>query len=153
MGITGQRENFGVHAPVYYRAAYELFAPDNQAVLLIAEYEGRPLAAVMVFALGQTAAYLYGASGNEERPRMPTYAVQWEAIRWAKAQGCTRYDLWGIPDAPEAELEENFTQHSDGLWGVYRFKRGFGGEICRTVGAADRVYNKMLYRLYQWRRQ
>ena len=153
MRITGQRESFGVHAPVYYRAAYELFAPDNQAVLLIAEYKGRPLAAVMVFALGQTAAYLYGASGNEERPRMPTYAVQWASIQWAKAQGCTRYDLWGIPDTPEAELEENFTQRSDGLWGVYRFKRGFGGEICRTVGAADRVYNKMLYRLYQWRRQ
>ncbi|HEX6385782.1 MAG TPA: peptidoglycan bridge formation glycyltransferase FemA/FemB family protein [Anaerolineae bacterium] len=153
MQMTGQRDNFSVHAPVYYRAAYELFAPAGQAALHIAEYEGRPLAAIMVFALGQTAAYLYGASSNEERQRMPTYAVQWAGMQWARERGCTLYDLWGIPDVPEAELEENFSQRQDGLWGVYRFKRGFGGQICRTVGAADRVYNKLLYKLYRWRRQ
>ena len=69
--------------------------------LFLAEYEGRPLAGVMVFVLGDTAAYLYGASSNEERQRMPTYAVQWAAMEWAKTQGCRRYDLWGVPDAPE----------------------------------------------------
>lgn len=153
MQITGQRDNFGVHAPVYYRAAYELFVPAGLAALHIAEYKRRPLAAIMVFALGQTAAYLYGASSNEERQRMPTYAVQWAGMQWARERGCTRYDLWGIPDVPEAELEENFSQRQDGLWGVYRFKRGFGGQICRTVDAADRVYNKLLYKLYRWRRQ
>jgi lipid II:glycine glycyltransferase (peptidoglycan interpeptide bridge formation enzyme) len=83
---------------------------------------------------------------------MPTYAVQWAAMQWAKARGCTTYDLWGVPDFPEAALEKQFTERSDGLWGVYRFKRGFGGELRRTVGSADRVYNKMLYRLYRWRR-
>jgi len=37
------------------------------------------------------------------------------------------------------------------LWGVYRFKRGFGGEVKRAVQAMDRVYNPLLYRLYLWR--
>ncbi len=60
---------------------------------------------------------------------MPVYLLQWEAIRWAKQQGCTVYDLWGIPDYPEEVLEEQFMNRSDGLWGVYRFKRGFGGKI------------------------
>jgi lipid II:glycine glycyltransferase (peptidoglycan interpeptide bridge formation enzyme) len=118
----------------------------------MAEYEGRPLAGLMAFAWGQTAAYFYGASSNEERQRMPAYAAQWAAMRWAKAKGCMSYDLWGIPDAPEGELEEQFTGRTDHLWPVYRFKRGFGGEIRRTVGAADRVYNRLLHRLYQWRR-
>jgi len=31
---------------------------------------------------------------------------------------------------------------------VYRFKRGFGGRLVRTVGAWDRVYNPVLYQAY-----
>lgn len=149
--ITAQRDAFGVHQADYYRAAYELFAPDR-AALLLAEYEGQPLAGVMVFAHGSTGAYLYGASSDEERQRMPSYAVQWAAMQWAKEKGCTSYDMWGVPDAPEAELEENFTDRRDGLWPVYRFKRGFGGDVCRTVGPADRIYNKLVHRLYHWYR-
>lgn len=151
MHITSQRNTFGVHEPEYYQLAYQYFAPDNVA-LLIAEYESKPLSAVMVFRCGERAAYLYGASSNEERQRMPNYAVQWAAIQWAKEQGCSEYDLWGVPDYPEEELEANFMERNDGLWGVYRFKRGFGGQLKRTVGTADRVYNQMVYRLYQWRR-
>lgn len=152
MRQTGERDAFGVHTPMYYHAAFEIFEPNNQVALFLAEYDGRPLAGVMVFVLGDTAAYLYGASSNEERQRMPTYAVQWAAMEWAKAQGCHWYDLWGVPDAPEDELEANFTDRHDGLWGVYRFKRGFGGQIQRTIGATDRIYNKLVYKLYQWRR-
>ncbi len=152
MRETGERDAFGVHTPMYYHAAFEIFEPKNQVALFLAEYDGRPLAGVMVFVLGKTAAYLYGASSNEERQRMPTYAVQWAAMEWAKAQGCHWYDLWGVPDAPEDELEANFTDRHDGLWGVYRFKRGFGGQIQRTIGATDRIYNKLVYKLYQWRR-
>jgi len=151
MQTTGRRDDFGIHQPEYYRAAYEIFAPEH-AALWLAEYEGRPLAGVMVFAWGRSAAYLYGASSDEERQRMPAYAAQWAGIRWARARGCTSYDLWGIPDAAEAELEAGFADRQDGLWPVYRFKRGFGGEIRRTVGAADRVYNGLLHRLYSWRR-
>lgn len=149
MRATGQRDGFGIHSLDYYRAAHEMFAPDN-AALLLAEYEGKPLAGMMVFAYGQNGYYLYGASGNEERKRMPAYAVQWAAMRWAKARGCTTYDLWGVPDADEAELEAHFTERKDGLWPVYRTKRGYGGRVQRTVGAVDRVYNRTLYRLYNW---
>lgn len=151
MLATGRRDGFGIHEPEYYRAAYELFAPER-AGLLLAEFEGQPLAAVMVFAWGENAAYFYGASSDQERQRMPAYAAQWAGMRWAKARGCTTYDMWGIPDAEEAELEAGFTDRHDGLWPVYRFKRGFGGDVRRTVGAADRVYNRMLHRLYIWRR-
>ncbi len=149
MQLTGQRDNFGTHAPEYYRDVYDLFAPD-QLALLLAEYDKRPLAAVMVAAVGKTAVYLYGASSNEERNRMPSYAVQWAAIQWAKQRGCTHYDLWGVPDADEAALEEGFQERSDGLWPVYRFKRGFGGQLWRTVGPVDRVYNQRIKSLYSW---
>jgi lipid II:glycine glycyltransferase (peptidoglycan interpeptide bridge formation enzyme) len=80
---------------------------------------------------------------------MPTYLVQWEAMRWAKFQGCIAYDLWGVPDEDEPILEEHFLERHDGLWGVYRFKRGFGGELKRTDGPWDMVYNPPIYSLYQ----
>jgi peptidoglycan pentaglycine glycine transferase (the first glycine) len=151
MQVTGGRDGFGVHSPEYYRRAYELFHPTGMCELLAAEFEGRPLAALMVFARGRRAWYVYGASNDEERNRMPTYLVQWEAMRWARSKGAEEYDLWGVPDEDEAALEASFGTRHDGLWGVYRFKRGFGGELKRAAQALDRVYNPLLYKLYLWR--
>lgn len=148
MTITGRRDGFGVHSLDYYRKAYELFRPAGMAEILVAEYESRPLAALMAFALGKRAYYLYGASTDEERNRMPTYLLQWRAMQWAKERGCTEYDLWGVPDADEQTLESQFETRHDGLWGVYRFKRGFGGQVRRAAQAVDRVYLPLLYWMY-----
>ncbi len=148
MTVTGGRDGFGVHSKEYYQRAYELFHPKEMCELLVAEYEGKPLASLMVFAKGRRAWYVYGASNNEERNRMPTYLLQWEAIRWAKARGCAEYDLWGVPDENEDTLEAQFESRHDGLWGVYRFKRGFGGQLKRAAQALDRIYNPLLYWIY-----
>lgn len=148
MTVTGGRDGFGVHSKKYYQRAYDLFHPKGTCELLLAEYEGKPLASLMVFANGKRAWYVYGASNNEERNRMPTYLLQWEAIRWAKARGCDEYDLWGVPDENEETLEAQFESRHEGLWGVYRFKRGFSGQLKRAAQALDRVYNPLLYTLY-----
>lgn len=149
--VTGGRDNFGVHSLEYYRRAYELFHPTSMAELLVAEFDGKPLAALMVFTHGKRAYYMYGASTDEERNRMPTYLLQWEAMKWARSKGAEEYDLWGVPDEDEAILEAEFETRHDGLWGVYRFKRGFGGELKRSQQAVDRVYNPLLYKLYLYR--
>ena len=146
--LTGRRDDFGVHTRAYYQRAYDLLHPDQMGELLLAEYDGKPLAALFVGRNGKRAYYLYGASTDEERNRMPTYLLQWEAMKWAKARGCEEYDLWGVPDEEETTLEANFETLHDGLWGVYRFKRGFGGEVKRAVQAMDRVYNPLLYWAY-----
>lgn len=146
--ITGGRSAFGVHESEYYQKAYDLFVPSGDAALIMAEHEGDALAGVMVFAKGETAWYLYGASSDIKRNWMASYGVQWAALRWARARGCTRYDMWGIPDEDERELELNFQRRSDGLWGVYGFKRGWGGQVLRSLGAWDRVYDGLIYRAY-----
>lgn len=150
MEVTGKRESFGVHSREYYQRIYELFYPQGECELLLAEYEGQPLAAVMIFAHGPRAWYFYGASDNQHRELMPTYLLQWEALRWARSMDCEEYDLWGVPDFEEEILEANFTKRKDGLWGVYRFKRGFGGRLQRTIGSWDRVYNPVMYTFYRW---
>jgi len=151
MLVTGGRDGFGIHSLEYYKRAYELLQPKGLGEIFVADYEGKPLAALFVARNGHRAYYLYGASTDEERNRMPTYLLQWEAMKWAKSHGCEEYDLWGVPDEDEATLEANFETRHDGLWGVYRFKRGFGGELKRAVQAMDRVYNSLLYKLYLWR--
>lgn len=145
---TAERDAFGAHNQAYFQKAYDLFHPRGMCELLVAEVEGDSVAALMVFAHGKRAWYLYGASRSAHREKMPTYLLQWEAMRWAKAKGCQIYDLWGIPTADEETLEAQFSTRSDGLWGVYRFKRGFGGQVTQTMGAWDRVYNPLVYRLY-----
>ncbi len=150
MEITGQRDQFGIHSLAYYAEAYQLFHARDMCQLLVAELEGTAISALMVFRAGKRAWYFYGASSDVHRDKMPNYLLQWEAMRWAKSQGCVEYDLWGVPDADLETLEASFTTRSDGLWGVYRFKRGFGGELKRAAEPVDHIYNLLLYRLYSW---
>ncbi len=141
---TGSRDGFLVRPFSYYKAVWERFLADGLAHVLLAEVEGQPVAArpvagLILFRFGPTAWYFYGASTGVHRDLMPNHALQWAAMRWAKANGCTRYDWWGAPDV----LEE-----SDPMWGVYRFKQGFGGEFTPHIGAWDYPVNRGLYWAY-----
>ncbi len=149
MAVTSQRDRFGVHTSAYYQRAYDLFHPSGNCELFLATFEEQPVGGVLVFARGERAWYLYGASSDEHRERMPAYLLQWEAMRWAREKGCREYDLWGVPDEEEETLEANFAARSDGLWGVYRFKRGFGGRLVRAAAPQERVYQPALHRIYR----
>jgi lipid II:glycine glycyltransferase (peptidoglycan interpeptide bridge formation enzyme) len=152
LDVTGKRDGFGVHSPEYYARATEIFGPPGVLRWLVAEHEGQILAAIAVFAFGRAAWYMWGASGEHDRNLMPNHALQWAAIRWAKECGCQVYDLWGIPDevgADPAAYEEPETWGEGGLWGVYRFKQGFGGRVVRFTGAWDLPLSAVGYRLYR----
>jgi peptidoglycan pentaglycine glycine transferase (the first glycine) len=152
MDETARRDGFAVHQASYYAAAYRLFVPAQEAVWLLAELEGQLLAAIVVFAFARQAWYFWGASSNDQRQLMPNHALQWAAMLWARERGCRSYDLWGIPDevgASPADYEDSDRWGTGGLWGVYRFKQGFGGRVERSAGAWDLVYSPVGYRLYR----
>ena len=136
---TAERDDFLIRPFDYYRRAWAAFMRAGLAQALIAEVKSQPIAHVILFHFGATCFYFYGASANAERQRMPNYLLQWEAIKWAKARGCRRYDLWGAPDVFD---------ESDSLWGVYQFKRGFRGDLTRHIGAWDYAPRPLLYRAY-----
>ena len=148
MQETGERNEFGVHNAGYFEAVYDLFMPADGA-LLLARHGGDLLAAIMVFALGDSAWYLYGASSRTQANLNATYGIQWSAIEWARRRGCRFYDLWGVPDFDEAALEAQFKSRKDGLWGVYGFKRGWGGEVRRSLGTWDLAWNPLVYAAYR----
>jgi peptidoglycan pentaglycine glycine transferase (the first glycine) len=135
---TSERDKFGIHTLDYYLQAWHIFAPRNQARLLLAEYDGQLLAGIFVGLLGKQAIYFYGASSNEQRHLMPNYLLQWEAIRWAKQQGAAVYDFWGIPTTDDQDED---------MAGVYRFKRGWGGEVVRFLGSYEWEYRPLAMRL------
>ncbi len=117
-----------------------LFGENGQAALFLAEYEGKPIAGTIVLCLGHWSWYMYGASSNEERERMPNHLLQWTGMQWAKAQGAWYYNFRGIPDILEEGQE---------LWGVYVFKRGFGGSALRFLETHDLVYQPLVYETYR----
>jgi lipid II:glycine glycyltransferase (peptidoglycan interpeptide bridge formation enzyme) len=136
---TSVRDGFIIRHQGYYEDAWGTFITAGLAQPLIAEVEGQPVAALIAYRFGPTAYYLYGMSTSEHREKMPNYLLQWEAMRWAKRQGCERYDLWGAPDRIDPD---------DPMYGVYRFKDGFGARFVRTVGAWDLPLRPTLYALY-----
>jgi peptidoglycan pentaglycine glycine transferase (the first glycine) len=136
---TAARDGFTIRPLDYYLDAWQTFYQAGMAQPLLAEYEGQPIAAVVLVRFGDRCIYMYGASSEQERQRMPNYLLQWEAIRWAKTQGCAVYDFWGAPD--------EFTE-SDRLWGVWRFKAGFNGQVVRHIGAWDYPVRPLWYWLY-----
>jgi lipid II:glycine glycyltransferase (peptidoglycan interpeptide bridge formation enzyme) len=136
---TAQRDGFIIRPIAYYRDAWGSFIRSGLAHPLIASVESEPVAGLILFRFADRAWYLYGMSSNLHREKMPNYLLQWEAIRWAKAQGGTVYDLWGAPD----ELNE-----TDSMWGVYKFKEGLGAEFAPHVGAYDFVVSRFGYWFY-----
>ncbi|MCL4459865.1 MAG: peptidoglycan bridge formation glycyltransferase FemA/FemB family protein [Chloroflexi bacterium] len=150
---TSRRASFLVHGFSYYQQVWRCLERKGMAQLLLASYQGEVLAGTMIFVIGQHAYYMYSASSGRYRNLKPNELLQWEAIKWAKRAGCTSYDLWGIPDevgqrAENGEMEDLQEQQSmllSPLWGVYQFKRGFGGRIVRYSGAYDYVYNPRRY--------
>jgi lipid II:glycine glycyltransferase (peptidoglycan interpeptide bridge formation enzyme) len=136
---TAARDGFVIRPETYYHDAWGAFIEAGLAQPLVAEVARKPVAMVIIFCFGNRAWYMYGASRDAQREKMPNHLLQWEAMQWARAQGCTVYDMWGAPD----ELTE-----SDPLWGVYRFKEGFGGEFVRHIGAWDFPVSRLGYWLY-----
>jgi len=137
---TSLRDNFIIRSKDYYLELWKTFTEAKICEILIAEFEGEPIAGLVIYYFGKRAFYVYGMSSNRHRNLMPTYLIQWEAIKRAKQKGAKVYDLWGAP----AKLDE-----SDPLWGVYRFKLGLGGTLIRTIGAWDYSSRIYLYFLYQ----
>ena len=136
---TGRRDGFLIRPEPYYLDVWSHFLAAGRAEMLLAEVDGEPVAGLILFWFGSTAWYMYGASTGQHRQLMPNHALQWAAICQARDRGCTRYDMWGAPD----RFDE-----ADRLWGVYRFKQGFGGQVIQGVGAFDYPVHRWLYRAF-----
>jgi lipid II:glycine glycyltransferase (peptidoglycan interpeptide bridge formation enzyme) len=128
---TGVRDGFVTREESYF--ANMLDNLGEHARLYMAYYEGQPIAGTLAIWYGDKVWYLYGASSNEHRNLMPNYMLQWNMIEWAVEKGCRLYDFRGVP----GQVGEDHP-----LYGLYKFKLGFGGDYVEFVGEMDMVLNK-----------
>jgi lipid II:glycine glycyltransferase (peptidoglycan interpeptide bridge formation enzyme) len=140
---TGRRDRIAIHSREYYRDLFKLSAAHGgkapMVKLLLADAEGKLLAGNVVIFWRTSSVYLYGASSGEKRNLMPAYALQWEAMRMAKAAGCVSYDLYGVPPHPDPDHP---------MFGLYQFKTGFSERVVERWGTWDVPYRAAGYALY-----
>jgi len=142
---TAKRDRISIHSPGYYRRLFELSEAAEgtgapEIFLMLATSENDLLAGIVVAVHGDRATYLFGASSNLKRNYMASYLIQWQAMREVKARGCELYDLFGIPFRDDPE---------DPLYGLYRFKTGFGGMVVNRPGSWDYPLLQGMYAVYR----
>jgi len=141
---TARRNGIAYRDINHFKTILETRATDTASPadvhMLLAEKDGDALAALLLVISGGRATYLYGASSAKKRNLMGTYALQWEAICKAQNQGCNEYDFFGISPAPDK---------SHPMYGLYRFKKGFGGSEYHRQGCWDYPFDRDAYEVYR----
>ncbi|MBI4652494.1 peptidoglycan bridge formation glycyltransferase FemA/FemB family protein [Candidatus Desantisbacteria bacterium] len=137
---TAKRDKFVIHSEEYYKTVWNLLKNDKRCEIFLAYVDNKVVAGVFLFIFNNTCWYMYGASNNLYRNYMPNQLLHWEVISWAQSLGIKNYDLWGIP----CNL---YPEHP--LWGVYRFKKGFGGKQVKLIGSYDLPLSGFYYFLWK----
>lgn len=142
MKITSKRNSFSLHPKDYYRSIFENLNQRN-AFLVIAKYQEKILAIDLVIMYGDIAHYVFACSSNEERNRAPAFGAIWTCIRHAKSLGFKYFNFGGIttPEDPNPNWE-----------GLTSFKKKFNGFEVKHSPFYDLVFNKLIYRLYNFRK-
>lgn len=139
MEITGKRDNFGIRKKAYFKKILDSFKDYSE--IYIAYYNDIPLASALTITYGNKMTYLYGASSNEFRNLMPTYLLQWTMIQDGILSGCDIYDFRGV----------SMDQGPTG--GLYRFKKGFGGDFVELIGEIYIPFKPFKYKLFKLARK
>lgn len=137
---TTRRQGFYLHSQNYHRDLWKILKNTGMVHIMLAQYEGLPLSAFMLFVYKNRLFYPYGSSSDEHREVMASTLLMWESIKLGKSLGCKSFDMWGSLGPNAKEVENGF--------GFHRFKQGFGGQLTQFVGSYDLVINQPFYQIY-----
>ncbi len=146
---TTTRQNFYAHGEKYHQLMWETLKATSEKIdenkltahLLKGTYNGKVLVTWILFVLGDTLYYPYGASSSENREVMASNLMMWEAIRFGKKLGLKKFDMWGSL-GPNPDVK-------DPWFGFHRFKEGYGPNLTEFIGSYDLVINKKMYLVYK----
>ena len=140
---TAKRNGF---PPGTYRHFSALFAtliqhPGSSEILFLIAARGEDLlAGAIIVIAGRRALYLFGASADEHRNLMGSYALHGEVIRMVREKGCLSYDMGAVSPLPSPDHP---------FYGMYRFKTGFGGQIVHRNGSWDYPLDMHSYEMFR----
>ncbi len=138
--LTSERDAFFIHSQDYHKEILRHFAAQGDAVLFLAEHEGEAIAAKMLIRFGDWCWDMFGATSNSKRNLKPAYLLQYRCFQWAQARGCSFFDFRTIPEILEPGEE---------MWGVYEYKKGFGGFSRLNIPTQDYIYHPVIYSLWR----
>lgn len=138
--LTSERDAFFIHSKEYHQEILNQFASKGDAVLYLAEHEGEAIAAKMLIRFGDWCWDMFGATSNNKRNLKPAYLLQFRCFQWAKARGCSFFDFRTIPEILEPGEE---------MWGVYEYKKGFGGFSRLNIPTQDYIYRPIIYNTWR----
>lgn len=127
--VTSLKQKFKPYPEDYFTRMWSVFSTQGLISLILAEYQGAPVSALLLVSFGNTViAKTLGWSGQYAEHR-PNDAVFWASIQWAKSHGYRCFDFEGI-NREGAEiivggqpLPEKL-QHSPDF-----IKLGYGGKV------------------------
>lgn len=101
-----------------------------------------PLAGTMSIVCGKEYLNLFGGAYEEFMHYDAQYLIKWHTMKEALNLGCEIYNFYGISG--------NFEKENNDMYGVYEFKRGFGGRVVELIGEFDLIISKPKYCLYNF---
>jgi lipid II:glycine glycyltransferase (peptidoglycan interpeptide bridge formation enzyme) len=142
MQETGNRDGFYIRSKEYLTSMINHLGPHCR--LYLCYYQDHPVSGAIATQYAGKTCYVYGASSDTARNAMPNYIMQWHMIQWAIDNKNTIYDFQGIP---------YYNDETHPNYGVYRFKKGFNGQIVEYAGEFDYLFSptnkKLIDRFYQ----
>jgi lipid II:glycine glycyltransferase (peptidoglycan interpeptide bridge formation enzyme) len=145
---TSRRQEFNPYREDYLVHMWRVLHPLGYLQLLMAEYAGEAVSALLIAPFGDTViAKLLGWSGLHADCR-PNDAVFWGSIQWAKAHGYRYFDLEGLDLAAARAVLNGGSLPESRRSSPDFFKLGFGGRVTVYPEAYDHFYNPLLNRLY-----
>jgi lipid II:glycine glycyltransferase (peptidoglycan interpeptide bridge formation enzyme) len=132
--ITSKRDGFFLRPRRYMRRYWQQVIDAGYGRFLFARKDGENLAAMFLTSFNGKIWYKDGVSEETGQRVHATYVLQWAAMQWGKRHGATYYDMVAIPDPGQLENREHE------MWGLYDFKRKFGGEVREFVRAYQQPY-------------
>ena len=146
-GETTNRQGFYAHTKNYHKLQWQTINSGQNkhseltSHLFLAKYQGKTLAAWLLFIFKDTLYYPYGASSSENREVMASNLMMWEAILYGKKQGLKKFDMWGAL-GPDPDIK-------DPWFGFHNFKEKYGPQHIEFIGSYDLIINPLLYQAYK----
>jgi lipid II:glycine glycyltransferase (peptidoglycan interpeptide bridge formation enzyme) len=141
MQATGIRDGFSIRSKEYFvKMINGLGEKHCRLFMCYVEEDGKqiPLSGAVTTQYAGKTCYVYGASANHHRNLYPNYLMQWTMINWAIDGKNYIYDFQGIPFYKDPE-------HPN--YGVYKFKKGFNGEVVTYAGEFFYVFKPFMKKI------
>lgn len=137
---SSDKKDFVINNSQYYVKQLEYLGDSNEIRLAIAQYQGQPLAMLILSFFGNEVSCLYSCqTGIETKLRAPML-LRWECILQAQREGFKYFNSWDV--LPDEKYKPQTPRY-----GYSNFKRGFGGYLVRYQRCMDYPYSSLKYTL------